>query len=440
MILLAALAWAGDLDVRIGSYGRADAATRLDGQGGETVTVVSHPGRLHADPYLELDLAWDFEADDGARFRSLVTPALTGDLFHYTGEFDAALAVRNLYVEADRFGLGGVSVWAGSRMYRGDDVYLLDFWPLDSLNTVGGGIAWGDERTAVSAHVGVNRLADGDWQYQQVAEPLPGGVASEWVTVLDRQRLIASLKGSRELPVGKVVLRPKLSMEMHAMPEGEREVEDPAVTQALPAERGGVLGGQLSMWGQAAPFYVHLFYRHATGIAATGELFVPEDGLADDRSVGAAREDLAALAANWDAGPVSLAAGAYVRSFVDADGEAVDVDDYWETVVALRPTVYPTEHVALQVEASREWRRPNGLNPRTDAFDRPSITRLSFVPAVQPRRGTFARPQVHLRYSAILLDQDARDWFNPDDVRVDGPALHEVGIGAEWWLNSVSYR
>ena len=32
-----------------------------------------------------------------------------------------------------------LKVWAGSRMYRGDDIYLLNFWPLDNLNTLGGG-------------------------------------------------------------------------------------------------------------------------------------------------------------------------------------------------------------------------------------------------------------------------------------------------------------
>lgn len=439
-MILCAWAWATDLDLQVGSYGRADASTRLDGSGAQAVTVVSHPGRLQLDPYLELDLLWEGGEADGARFRALVTPALAGDLFHTTGVFDADLALRNLFAEAEGFGVPGLSAWAGSRMYRGDDVYLLDFWPLDNLNTVGGGLQWKMGGTRVQAHAGVNRLLGEDWQFQTVESPLPGGVESETLTVLDRQRLVTSLKGDQEIPLGGLVLRPKLVLERHTLPPGRRLVEEPDIYEELPADRGGMVGGQLSAWGREAPFYVHLFYRHATGLAAVGELVIPTDGFADDGTVAAAREDLAALAANWDGGKVSVAAGAYLRAFADADGDRVDVDDYTEAVVALRPALYPTEHLALQLEASREWRRPRGLNPRTDEVDRPSLTRLTVMPAIQPRRGTFSRPMVYLRYSAIVLNQDALDWFPEGDTRVEGPVVHEVGLGAEWWFNSVSYR
>ena len=45
-------------------------------------------------------------------------------------------------------------------MYRGDDVYLLDFWPLDEQNTLGAGITYeqGDHQTRF--HLGVHRLND----------------------------------------------------------------------------------------------------------------------------------------------------------------------------------------------------------------------------------------------------------------------------------------
>ena len=35
-------------------------------------------------------------------------------------------------------------------MYRGDDVYLFDFWPLDNLNTVGGGAMYSFNRRQTS--------------------------------------------------------------------------------------------------------------------------------------------------------------------------------------------------------------------------------------------------------------------------------------------------
>ena len=72
----------------------------------------------------------------------VATLALGHPIFHYDGDFDARLAVRNLYLEERDLGLEGLSLWMGSRMLRGDDIYLLDFWPLDNLNTVGGGVRY----------------------------------------------------------------------------------------------------------------------------------------------------------------------------------------------------------------------------------------------------------------------------------------------------------
>jgi len=67
-----------------------------------------------------------------------------GEPFHYTGRFEAQVALRNLYVET---GACGWTFWVGERMFRGDDIYLLDYWPLDNVNTLGGGWAGGTAST-----------------------------------------------------------------------------------------------------------------------------------------------------------------------------------------------------------------------------------------------------------------------------------------------------
>src|SRR5213075_1882088 len=111
--------------------------------------------------------------DSSRRWRVIFVPAYSGDLFYYTGNFTQNFAIRNAYAEVENLGVRGLSLWAGSRMYRGDDVYLFDFWPLDNLNTVGGGAAYrfNHERTDVAVHVGMNRL-DNIFQYQQVQVPV----------------------------------------------------------------------------------------------------------------------------------------------------------------------------------------------------------------------------------------------------------------------------
>lgn len=447
IVLLAPLAAAADSNLVVGSYGRVQVSTDLQGGQGDPTSLVAHGTRLEQDPYLELDVGWSLkpkapEGEDAAlrpTFRVLVTPALAGPLFHYDGTFDATLAVRNLYVQAEDLGMKGLGVWAGSRMYRGDDVYLLDFWPLDGLNTVGGGAFYASDDTWVGLHVGLNRLSDAEWQYQQDSAPLPGGIGAEWVTILDRQRTVTSLKGSHTFRLGDIGLRPKLYGELHTLPAGTREVED-TIDQALPAETGWLLGGQVSAFGWARDSYAHLFYKHAQGIAATGELAVPIDGLASDRSVNAAREDLVALAANHEGGPWGLALGAYWRGWADADGEDVDFDDGNEWVAAVRPAVYPTRWLSVGVEASHQWVWRESVHPRTGTQGAPQITKLSLLPAVQPHRGTFARPQVRLQYTLSLLNEDARAWYSSRDSRSARPVQHFVGVGAEWWINSQSYR
>ena len=100
-----------------------------------------------------------------------------GDLFHYTGDFTSHLAIRNAYAETQNLGIDGLSLWAGSRMYRGDDIYLFDYWPLDNLNTIGAGARYEHKKFDVALHAGLNRLND-LYQYETLDTPPRFVVAS----------------------------------------------------------------------------------------------------------------------------------------------------------------------------------------------------------------------------------------------------------------------
>src|SRR4029453_15443141 len=95
----------------------------------------------------------------GIDLTTVTTLAFGDQLFHLTGEFDAAVALRNFYLEAEKgLAAGRLGVWAGSRMYRGDDIYLLDYWPLDDINTLGAGVGYRHDRLEAAVHAGANRL------------------------------------------------------------------------------------------------------------------------------------------------------------------------------------------------------------------------------------------------------------------------------------------
>ena len=157
-----------DVGFRFGSYGRVAAATDLRGGRPEPVAVVAHGPRVVEPSYLELELQYGFRARSGVLMRTVTTVAYDDQLFHDTGTFAAGPAIRNLYAEARWH--GGSNVWVGSRMARGDDLYLFDYWPLDDLNTVGAGgeLTLGDDdkydRTwfDVAAHVGGTRAIEID--------------------------------------------------------------------------------------------------------------------------------------------------------------------------------------------------------------------------------------------------------------------------------------
>ncbi len=454
IVLLAALARAGESGggvaeggdppppqesegVHLGSYGRVVAGTTTDG-GSTRPVAVATPTRTLADPYLELDVAWTRQAADGTRFDAVVTPALVGALFHQDGAFDGDLTLRNLYAEASA--VNGWKGWAGSRMVRGDDVYLLDTWPLDNLNLVGGGGGWSNDTTNVRAAFGLNRLDGGHWQYQTVERIVPGSVGTERVTVLDRQRAVAALTADHALTLGSVTLRPRVHGELHALPAGTRRVEDDTVSLDLPSERGVLLGGELSAWGWAPDSHVHVFVRHATGIAATGLLNVPLDGLATDRSVNAASESVVAFSANQEFGRVGLAVGLLARTWQDADGQTTDVDDGSDVSLAIRPAFYPTETTSLAVELDREVAWRDGPDARSGSQEPLAVTRVSLLPALQLRPGTFGRPQVRLQYTLSRANDAALAQLDPDDVRAQHVVTHWLGVGAEWWLDSRSYR
>ena len=122
-----------------GSYGRVQPATDLRGGSPKWVNIVGHGSRLEQDSYVELDFAYLLPkiGDNGPLFDFVSTLAFSESLFHDNGKWIALNTVRNLFFRAENVFWKPLGFWVGSRMYRGDDIYLLDFWPLDDDNIMG---------------------------------------------------------------------------------------------------------------------------------------------------------------------------------------------------------------------------------------------------------------------------------------------------------------
>ncbi|MBU1238799.1 carbohydrate porin [Myxococcota bacterium] len=433
-----------------GSYGRVNLGTNMDGEPIYPVNITAHGPRLEESTYVELDLYYLFKPYMGVKTKTVATLALSDSLFHYNGEWTTSMAIRNLYLEFSQESLKGFSFWVGSRMYRGDDIYLLDYWPLDNLNTLGAGIWYDVKPIRAGLHIGTNRVL-GPYQYQEATVATPF-VGSQTIPTLNRQRNIASFKLEywKQLP-DSIGFKVKGYGEFHSLPSGTyNALGEPEEQIQLPSETGVVAGLQVGLWNFAPKSFINLFVRYGQGIGAYGEFSQPQGiGYSQDLdtsySVTSARDLVIALSGNYLIPKrFGVMFGAYYRKFTDADGLSYDWDDGYEIVAAVRPHLWIPEilgdNVALAAELSYQSTERSGLHPESQTAIHPSVWKFSFIPTWIAGTNTYSRPAVRLVYTMAKPNEDARLWYNQHDYRRVRQVEHFVGIQAEWWFNSSTYQ
>jgi maltoporin len=434
-----------------GSYGRVVAAWNGEGGPGRDADIVAHGSRMDEDVYAEIELRRE---DDwgitGIHTNVVATLAIGSPIFHYDGDFDIAMAVRNLYLEARDVGIQGLSAWAGSRMVRGDDIYVLDFWPLDNLNLLGAGVGYRHEvGTSATLSVGATQ-PDSVFFRQTVIRPAPldqfGAVPVE---LLDRQKVTGALRvahdqkfGARDKPGPGI--KAVLYGEGHGLPEGIREPKLGQKEQ-LPSDGGYAVGGQVTLYTGERDTFIHLWARYAGGMGAFGQFATPGQ-LSRDKTTDGAHELLFAAAGNAEIDFFGVMLGSYVRSFRDAS-EGLNFEDVDEGVVVLRPTFWFGDIAGTSLEGAFEMvQRGVITEPADDPAAAPegpfiaSLWRLGIMPFITPAgRGNYTRPHIRIIYNVAFRDDSARLLYAVDDGFRDRSVEHFIGLGAEWWFNSSSY-
>lgn len=436
-----------------GSYGRVQIASDLRGGTGRQANIVAYGTRIDEDSYAELELRREDTFSDGIKNKVVTTLALYPPFFHFTGDPLQNIGLRNLY---DQASYGPLTLWVGSRMYRGDDIYLLDWWPLDNQNTIGGGIggelpptAFGETR--IAAHVGMERL-DNPTQFEQVPVIAPFGAGTTNVTVLDRPRLIETLKITHlvrnskvahpfasEKPGLKFVLYGE-AQEMSAGVFTDTTVGTANNTQTqYPSDSGFLVGGEVAYWTGERDTFVQLFFRYAHGLAAYDPLAEPTT-FAANRTTDGANEALIALGGNYEKGWFGLLYGGYLRYFTDGDPQPTSIQKYDEGTFVLRPQVFFGEHWGLALEGSYQERLYAELDPTTNAPLTASEWRGGIIPYFSPSgRGSYKRPQLRILYAITARNEGARALYATQDVFSQRAIEHYLGLGVEWWFNSSSY-
>ncbi len=335
-------------------------------------------------------------------------------------------------------------------MVRGDDLYVLDFWPLDNLNLLGAGVGYKHE-VGTSARLAVGATQpDSQFFSQSVLRPAPldqfGAVPVE---LLDRQKLIGSLKvqhdqrfGPRDKPGPGI--KGVLYGEGHVLPDGERESE-PGRVEPLPSDGGYVIGAQVTAYTGERATHVHLFARYASGLAAYGQFATPGH-LSLDKTTDGAHELVIAAGGNAEYELFGVMAGAYFRSFRDAS-EPLDYEDVDEGVVVLRPTLWFGDMIGTSIEGAFEVAQRGVVAPNADdplaAPGGPaigSVWRIGVMPFITPAgRGNYTRPHIRLIYDVAIRDSGAQALYPVDHPFATRSVEHFIGFGAEWWFNSSSY-
>jgi hypothetical protein len=434
-----------------GSYGRVHIAGDLRGGTGRDANVVSYGDRIDEDDYAELELRREDRFAPNVTSRVVATLAFFPPFFHFSGNAAQAIAMRNLYAQGT---YDDLTLWVGSRMYRGDDIYLLDWWPLDNQNTVGGGAGYrihqGADETTIAAHVGMQRL-DNSYQYETAPAPIPNvlasqlGPTSENVTVLDRPRTIETLKLTHLFghadPSRKDGFKLIVYGEAHEISAGvyTDDTQSPPAQTPLPADWGWLAGAEVAYWTGRRDTFVQIFVRHAEGIAAYDPLAVPLT-FANDRTTRGSSESLVAVGGNVEAGDFGLLYGGYLRAFRDGDPSPTTSQKYDEGILAVRPELFIGQHWGLALEGAFEARRFAVLDPATDQPLVASEWRGGIMPYFSPSgRGSYKRPQLRLIYAVTARNSGVRELYPAQDVFSQRAVEHFLGMGCEWWFNSSSY-
>ncbi|MEE2756377.1 MAG: carbohydrate porin [Myxococcota bacterium] len=427
-------AHAYESEFTFGSYGRVGLSTDEGLARPERRQITSVGPRLIQNNYLELDLGMGWRPNKIGDVAVKTTVAYLDRLPHETADFDSRIAVRQAFLSVEGIAGTGFFTWLGSRMARGDDIYLLDTWVMDDLNIVGLGTGWRNPSMDASLILGLNQPMRRD-VVQRIATPNVG-FGEAITTDLNRQRAIVAPMVEKRYggTKGALGMKVRLYSEIHYLPAGERRLETVGDTEPLPDDRGFLLGAQFGIWNFARNGHLNVWARYASGLAAYDELQQPY-GLNRDRRADDAREFRLAFSGNYETDRFGLMFGSYFRVFRDADANEEDFDDRQEWVTAVR-ALYFRGVFTPGIEASSQMLRTNGLNPQTDEQSTAFIHQVALIPALSfgPSQGSYNRPQLQFIAAMTSMNQAALDLFPVDDQRSKDSLSWYFGLRAEWWF------
>lgn len=352
-----------------------------------------------------------------------------GDSFHYSDTWASTFAIRNLFLEIDNKNTDpDFTLWFGSRMYRGTDIYLFDLWPLDSHNLLGGGV-----QVPNFLRSGIRFEAAVGTKHAQTVEKIDSAVDSI-STEFNTQRYILIGKLEKSLPNWTL----KINAEYQIVPSEKHfeytyKTPDPNDTtktientaaDIAPRTVGIMLGGQVSYW--TTGFWNNLFYNFGYG-DVIGGVYAP---YSDDSSLVRPDGTLAFRSRRGSQIHRIASTGCYthpIGSVMYAGLLDVNIPDegtrYSGVSTAIRPLYFLTDHLHIGGELDYvKYLEKKIATEDVDYVQLSGIVRYGFD------RSFFGIPYIRAIYSHA---------FYMDDVTKYGKSVRQAfnaSLGFELWL------
>lgn len=268
--------------VSIGSYGRVGVDWSFENGGSigrrlNLNNMGSIGGRMEEQDYLEIAPAfhWNPKEGDGTSINAQVRFSMYSNSLSYFGNSSTSslggltIAMPEIFVEARNIGGKELSIWVGSRLYRGEDVHIADHFYFNDHSGQGFGIEYKNTRFSANFVASTDTTSTvPPYFYLNIKTGTPSAEL--------RQRTVAAIEHDVKINAENTLT---FLGEAHRMADAdsanETISENDSISQILnfPSDHGFVVGlrHQLEIKKLKPGSFNHFSLRYGTGIANGGD-------------------------------------------------------------------------------------------------------------------------------------------------------------------------
>ena len=440
--------------VSIGSYGRAGVDWSFENEGSigrrlNLNNMGSIGGRLEEQDYLEVAPNFHFSPKEGdstmiyAQVRLSVYSKGVASFANSTSSSIGGLdfSFPEMFVEARNIKGTGVSIWAGSRLYRGPDVHIADHFYFNDHSGAGFGVEFKKTRlSAVFVESTDTTSTVPPYFYLNIRTGTPSAALRQRVVFIAEQDLDIN-ESNRVTLLG----------EFHRMADADGKVEVDSIADMLnfPSDYGFVLGvkHEHDFKKLRKGSFNHFSLRYGSGIANGGDGGLSKTWLtfgAPDTIAKNFRKAYSVALVNHTLLNISdrYTLNGYVI-FTNSKG-AADTNHMSKTffgkevfnrkfdfTVGVRNQHYLSDYFHLLTEVHYSQRK-DGVNPWA------SMLKFSVAPVYVPTgsRDTWARPHIRFVASAARYNDYAMESLYSPYLEFTGSKRwgYYFGVKVEWWV------